>query len=148
VDVGVANAGGSHDLLLFAESILKLGLEERRDVGQLKVDNVLLQALGIPQSYADPFAVDFRLEVLRREGRVLGNCAGGWRRGIGALPSRQSERSAEEFDERGLAAAFSAEDEDAVGLLAYCLAGTALTYLKGVGSFLLLTRRGVLTVLI
>jgi hypothetical protein len=65
------------------------------------------------------------------------------------LPSRKRKCSAEELNERGLAAALGAEDEDAVRLLArvvsYCI--NCGTYLKGVGSFLLLTRRGLLTVL-
>jgi hypothetical protein len=68
---------------------------------------------------------------------------------VRSLPNRERKCSAEELDEGGLATALGAEDEDAVRLLARVVSysNDRRTYLKGVGSFLLLTRRGLLTVL-
>ena len=54
----------------------------------------------------------------------------------------------QELDERGLAAVLCANDEDAAGLLATLPCWSGAAYLKGVGSFLRRTRRGLLTVLI
>lgn len=68
MDVGVLDARGTYDLLLLAKGILKLGLDERGDDGQLEVDNVLLEALRVPQGDTDTLAIDFGLEVLGSEG--------------------------------------------------------------------------------
>jgi hypothetical protein len=66
---------------------------------------------------------------------------------VRSLPSGEGKRSAEELDEGGLARALGADDEDAMLCQFNSTHVIGLTYLNGVGSFLLLTRRGLLTAL-
>ena len=149
VDVGVFDTRRSHDLLLLAERVLEFGLEEGGDDGQLEVNDVLLQTFRIPDCNTDPLSLYFCLKEFRSEGRVFAaNGCRRRRRGVGSLPSGERKRSAEELDEGRLAGALSADDEDARKCQLNSLLSMCATYLNGVGSFLLLTRRGLLTVLI
>jgi hypothetical protein len=100
--------------LLLAKRVLELGLDEGGDEGQLEVDDVLLEALRVPQGDANALAIDLCFKVLGGEGRVLAD-GGGWRRGrVGPLLLGQREGGAQEVNEGGLAAALGANDEDAV----------------------------------
>jgi len=100
VDVCILNTWRAHDLLLFAESVFELGLEERGDDGQLEVDNVLLEALRVPERDADSLAINFGLKEFGSEGRVSTTYGGSRRRGsVWALSSWERERSAEKLNE-------------------------------------------------
>lgn len=114
MDVCILNTWRAYDLLLLAESVFELGLEERGDDGQLEVDNVLLEALRVPERDADSLAINFGLEEFGSERRVSTTYGGSRRRGsVWALSSWERERSAEKLDERRLAAALGANDKDA-----------------------------------
>ena len=67
MDVRVLDSRSTDNLLLLTECILKLGLEEGSDEGKLEVDNVLLEALGIPESDTNSLAIYFSLEELGRK---------------------------------------------------------------------------------
>lgn len=68
VDMRILCSRGTDNLLLFTECVLKLGLEKGGDQRQLEVNNVLFEALGVPEGDAHSLAVDFGLEKLRGEG--------------------------------------------------------------------------------
>ena len=132
--------------MLFTECVLKLGLEKGGDQRQLEVDNVLFEALGVPEGDTHSLAIDFSLEKLRGEGRIVAtNGSRRWRRGARSLTSGKREGSAQELDEGGLAGALCANNKDAEAWLASVSEEMVVTYLNGVGSFLLRTRRGLLT---
>jgi len=118
VYVGILDAGCAHNLLLLAERVLELGLEEGSDDGQLKVDNVLFETLRVPQRDTNALAIYFCLEVFGGETRFLSDCGGRRRRRIRSLLLGEGESGAQEIDEGGLAAVLGADDEDAVTLLA------------------------------
>lgn len=137
---------GTDNFLLFTECVLKLGLEKGGDQRQLEVDNVLFEALGVPEGDTHSLAIDFSLEKLRGEGRIVAtNGSRRWRRGARSLTSGKREGSAQELDEGGLAGALCANNKDAEAWLASVSEEMVVTYLNGVGSFLLRTRRGLLT---
>lgn len=119
----------------------------------MQVDNVILQALGIPYSEADTLPINLGLEIVRnkssrRNAVVLGYFIVTL---LDPFLGRKRKGCLEELKERGFAGVSSANDENAN----YCVSGPGIescldveTYFIGVGSFLLRTRRGLLTVLI
>lgn len=44
MNVCILHARRTNNLLLLAKRVLELGLEERRDYGELEIDNVLFEA--------------------------------------------------------------------------------------------------------
>jgi hypothetical protein len=65
--VGIPKTRTTHHLLLFGECLLKFGLDECGHLSQLKVDNALLQASGVPESEANSLALHLSLNVGRDE---------------------------------------------------------------------------------
>ena len=52
------------------ESLRELGLDEGGYLAKLDVNDVLLEAIVVPQCHTDTLTVKLRLHVMRREGRV------------------------------------------------------------------------------
>lgn len=105
VDMGILGARGAHNLHFLGKGLFEFALQERRHFSQLKVNDVLLQALRIPKGQPDSLAVNFRLQV------VWDEIANGWSRyledvfvlSLGLLLRWERQGSLEELEKGGFA---------------------------------------------
>lgn len=72
MDMGILNAGCSDNLHLLGEGLFEFALEERGHFPKLKVNNILLQSLRIPQCKTNALAINFRLQIMGFEVTGLG----------------------------------------------------------------------------
>lgn len=81
----------------------------------MEIDDVLLEALRVPERQTNSLAVDFRFEVMWYEVARMRNSAGFVfvLESLRSFLGRQGKGRLEELEERGLAGVARADDEDA-----------------------------------
>lgn len=117
MDVGVSDAGRTHDPHLFGQCVFEFALQETGHDSHLDIHDVPLQTVGIPQGNPYPLPIDLRFQVVGNVSIIVGMVTETFQL-IGMadwmLVGWQSQGFTKEVDERCLSRVTSSDNEDTI----------------------------------